>query len=213
MTIKGIIFDFDGTLADTLPVCITSFKHTLEHLTGKKFSDEDVTQYFGKSEEGISKLIAPLQWENCLDLYVDYYKKNHYLCESMFEGIQEILDYLKDNNFKIAMVTGRGDQTTQIGLEYFDIGHYFEFVETGSPKGSIKPECMQRIIDNWDFDPENIAYIGDSVHDIHDSNKVGIKSIAVSWASTSNHDSLKENKPYKIFNKVQDFKEWIEKGF
>ena len=51
--LKALIFDFDGTIANTLPVCINAFKRTVEPVLGKEMSLQEVRSYFGPAEEGI----------------------------------------------------------------------------------------------------------------------------------------------------------------
>src|SRR5260370_358089 len=52
MQIKAILFDLDGTLANTLPLCIKAYKHAFEHYLGHTVTDEEVTTHFGLTEEG-----------------------------------------------------------------------------------------------------------------------------------------------------------------
>jgi len=132
------------------------------------------------------------------------------MCPIPFDGIIEILDYLKDNGNKMALVTGKGYDTAQITLDKFGIKHYFQHIETGSSKGSIKPECIKKILSNWGIESKKVYYIGDSHTDIIDSKKAGVIPIAVSWASTANHQKLLEQKPHLIFTKISDFKNWVK---
>lgn len=207
--IKGIIFDLDGTLADTLPLCIKSFQQAFEEVTGIKHSESAITKFFGQTEEGIAKSIAPDRWKECLNSYVNIYKNNHDLCPTTFEGIVEILDFLKTNNFKIALVTGKGEHTVYISLEYYGIRDYFEFVETGSPYNLIKDTCIKKITDMWQIPANQTAYVGDQPSDIDCSKKAGVLPIAVTWASTTKSDLLEKENPYKIFSKTADFKNWL----
>ncbi|MFA6989299.1 MAG: HAD family hydrolase [Candidatus Gastranaerophilaceae bacterium] len=204
------IFDLDGTLGDTLPLCIFSFQEALEKLSGKRPSQEEVMGYFGYTEEGITKSMYPQNWQHYYDTYLEIYTQNHDICPEPFEGIIGILEYLKESGHKMALVTGKGQPSAEITLTKFKIKHYFEYIETGSPIKSIKPECIKKIIQKWDIDPEKIYYVGDSHTDIIDSKTAGVNPIAVSWASTANYQKLVEQNPHLIFTKIEDFKNWIE---
>lgn len=209
MDIKAIIFDFDGTLADTLPLCINSFQLCFEKTLGKKFTEEEIIRYFGQTEEGIIKAISPDNWDECFKAYLEIYEHNHRHYPNLFDGIIETLEYLKNNGFKIAMVTGKGSHSAEISLKYYGIDKYFDYVETGSPDGSIKPEGMKKILQRWGITPENAAYVGDNPQDIIDSKEVGVLPIGVSWASTGDHSLLEAQNPHIIFSKISDFKEWV----
>ncbi len=207
--LKGVIFDLDGTLADTLPLCINSFQLAIEEITGIKYPESVIISYFGKTEEGIAQSLAPERWKDCFNAYNRIYKENHHLYPMLFNGVKEILDFLKENNYKIAMVTGKGKISADITLDYFGIKKYFEFIETGSTKGIIKDKCIKKILNNWQIPASQIIYIGDQPSDIIYSRKAGVYPVAVTWASTTNSELLKQESPYKIFDKIEEFKDWL----
>jgi HAD superfamily hydrolase (TIGR01549 family) len=208
--LKGIIFDFDGTLADTLPLCILSFQQALQKITGRKYTENDITQHFGKSEEGIIAALAGEHYNEALIEYIETYRNNHYLCPDVFDGIIEILDELVKKNYKMALITGKGKHTIDIALEYMNLRKYFEYVEHGNPGGIVKTEGMLKILDAWKLNPSEVAYIGDQPSDITESRKAGVVSVAVSWAKTSNHQELMEYNPDFLFSEICQFKEWMD---
>ncbi|OGI04872.1 MAG: hypothetical protein A2104_04575 [Candidatus Melainabacteria bacterium GWF2_32_7] len=207
--LEGLIFDLDGTLADTLPHCLKSFQLTFEQVTGREFSDNEITKYFGLSEEGIIKKVLPDKYDECLNTFLEIYENNHHPYSKLFDGIIEILEYAKNKGIKLAMVTGKGRGSADITLKYLNIGHYFEFVEIGSSEGLIKSEGIKRILSNWQIKKENVAYVGDAITDITESRDAGISPIAVSWASTTDHSSLITHNPHLIFSKTEDFMYWL----
>lgn len=207
--LKGIIFDFDGTLADTLPICILSFQQALHKVTGIKYTESQITSYFGKSEEGIIQTLAPNNYDETLKIYLETYKNNHYLCPYPFDGMIEALNMIKNKGYKMALITGKGKNAIDIALDYMNLKEYFEFVEFGHPEKSIKTESIIKIAGLWNIKPSNIAYIGDQSSDIIESKKAGAYSIAVSWAKTSNHSELLKHEPDFIFSKIEDFKNWL----
>lgn len=208
--LKGIIFDLDGTLADTLPLCLKSFRLALEEVTGIKYAEREITKYFGQTEEGITKTLVPDNHKECLDAYIKFYKENHHLCPSMFDGISEMLEFLKKNRYKTALVTGKGEHSVYITLDYYGIRDYFEYVETGSTNGIIKDKCIKRILDKWQLPANQTVYIGDQPSDMIHSKKAGVFPVAVTWASTTDTELLKKENPYKLFSKPKDFNDWLK---
>lgn len=209
--IKGIIFDFDGTLADTLPLCIVSFQQMFERITGKAYTKEEIVKYFGRAEEGIILTLAPDQYDECMREYVATYKNNHHMCAEVFTGIREILEMIRSKNLKMALITGKGQHTIEVSLEYLGLREYFEFVEPGDPDKSIKTECLKKIADLWKLDSSEIAYIGDQPSDIKDSKMAGATAVAVSWATTSDHANLQEHSPDLLFRTTDEFMSWLAK--
>lgn len=210
MKIKGVIFDFDGTLADTLPLCINSFQQSLFNKLGIQYSEAEIVSYFGQTEEGIMQALAKENWEECFQEYLKVYELNHVFCPTLFDDTKELLDTVKNLGLKMAMVTGKGKHSADISLNYYKITDYFEYIETGSPIGSIKPLCMNKIIKEWDILPHEVIYVGDAPTDITDSKEAGVVPISAGWASTVKLDELKLLYPYKLFEKMSDLNFWIK---
>ncbi len=118
--IKAVIFDFDGTIADTVPLCIAAFRKAIEPLTGKSISDADIIAAFGPSEEGTIMALIPDFYEQGISNYLKYYKELHEMCPEPFDGIKGIIQYLKDNNIITALVTGKGENTREVSKYHPD---------------------------------------------------------------------------------------------
>ena len=112
--IKAIIFDLDGTLANTLPLCIKAFRNSIEPLINRVVPDEEIIATFGPSEEGTIMKLVPEHYEKGLAGYLHQYKILHPMCPHPFDGINELLVYLQDKSIKLAMVTGKGKYSTDI---------------------------------------------------------------------------------------------------
>jgi phosphoglycolate phosphatase/pyrophosphatase PpaX len=112
------------------------------------------------------------------------------------------------------MVTGKGPKSTEISLNIFGIRHYFSPIETGSPHGPVKAECIEKVLAGWsDLDKNEIIYIGDAPSDIIASRYAGIPVISAAWAETADAEKLLALAPDEIFYQVSDFFEWIKGKF
>lgn len=207
---KGLIFDLDGTLADTLPLCLISFQDAVEKVSKRRPSKEEVENFWGYSEIGIVKNLHPQDWEICFTEFLNIYKSNHAMCCELFDGMTEILEFLRNNSIRMALVTGKGVDSCAITFEELGLQKYFEQVETGAETGSIKPECIKRVLDKWGMDASEVYYVGDSVNDVKDSRKVGVKSIAAAWAKTAHIELLQKEAPELIFYSIAEFNEWLK---
>lgn len=209
MNLKCIIFDLDGTLADTLPLCLGSFQKALKKFSGKDFTFEEIESLFGRSEEGIIKALVPECWQECLKYFLDTYKNDHYICPKTFSGITEALDILKGNDIKLAMVTGKGYNSAVISLNYLKLDHYFEIVETGSSERPNKEDNILSVLSKLGLNAKESAYMGDTPYDIEVSHATGVLSISAGWASTTNLEQIKKQNPSLIFENVDSFIDWI----
>lgn len=207
--IKAVIFDLDGTLANTLPLCIQAFRQSIEPLINRTLSDSEIVATFGPSEEGTIKSLAPGHYDQGVADYLRLYESLHHMCAVPFEGIEDLLETLKRKSVRIAMVTGKGKYSTDISLKHFQLTDYFETIETGSPDGPRKAEGIQIILDLFKLSNEEIIYVGDAPSDILASKKAGIPVIAAAWAETSEPDKLNELNPDELFSTVKEFTEWL----
>ena len=208
--IRGIIFDLDGTLGDTLPLCVRAFRASIEPLTSRSLGDAEIIATFGPSEEGTIRQLVPDHYEQALAAYLHHYDAMHDLCPAPFPGIPELLQFLKSNGIRIAMVTGKGPHSTVISLERFGLTSFFEFVETGSPSGPVKAAGIAAVLDRWkDLSPDDVIYVGDAPSDITASRKAGIAVIGAAWAPTAEPEQLKAMQPDELFFTVREFREWV----
>ena len=208
--IKGVIFDLDGTIGDTVPLCIKAFRKAIEPLIERSVSDEEIIATFGPSEEGTIMALAPEFYEEGVTNYLKYYEQYHDMCPNPFEGIEDILRILKEKGIHISMVTGKGKYSTDISLKKFSIDSYFEIIETGIVSGPSKPQGIQNVIDFYKhLDKSEFIYVGDAPSDISASREVGISVISVAWAKSAEPKKLKELSPNEIFYSITEFSEWL----
>ena len=208
--LRGMIFDLDGTLGDTLPVCFHAFACVLGRRLGRPFSDAEIHAMFGPSEEGILARLCPEDPAGALEEYLAEYRAAHAACPFPFGGIREALETLRASGVELAIVTGKGPRSASISLGAFDLGKFFPVVEAGSPAGGVKPAAMRRALDRWGFAPRDVAGVGDSPSDIRSAREVGIASVAAAWAPGASAERLAACAPDRLFRDAGAFREWLE---
>lgn len=209
--IKAVIFDIDGTLGDTLPLCIQAFRQTVEPLVHHPLTDEKIKATFGPNEVGTIKKLAPGSDYNKAAIdFLHHYEALHHLCSQPFDGIVDLLKTLQNKGVHLAVATGKGKESSDITLQRFGIASFFSIVKNGSLDGKQKPADIEQIIQSFgDVAEDETVYIGDSASDITDSRKVGVVAIAATWATTAEREVLEKEKPDELFDKVEDFADWL----
>ncbi|MFI5386479.1 MAG: HAD family hydrolase [Fimbriimonadales bacterium] len=208
MRFRGITFDLDGTLADTLPICYVAFRRVFLAHTGREYSDAEIHAMFGPCEKGLLQRVMP-DWEPAFEMFLREYRVAHELCPEPFPGVVDLLDWLDADGVRMAVVTGKGPESAAISLTRLGLRDRFEVVESGSPDGAIKSDAIRRILDLWRIPPSELAHVGDAPNDIQAARAAGATAIAAAWASTSRRESLEAEGPDAIFGSIASLHEWL----
>jgi phosphoglycolate phosphatase/pyrophosphatase PpaX len=211
MRVKAIIFDFDGTVANTLPVVFKAFRRAFIEHTGRCYSDEEIAPMFGPNEEGVCRNVVGEGYEAAYRVYLDEYEKVHdALCGDHFAGLVEALESLRASGVKLGIVTGKGRESAEISMRRLGLSPYFDAVEAGSLDGSIKRTSILRMIADWGIAPEDAAYVGDAPSDVRIAREAGVIPLAAAWADTADLDVLRASEPAAVFRTVDEMVEWLD---
>ena len=209
--IKAVIFDMDGTIGDTMPLCIGAFRKAIEPLALRSLSDEEITATFGPSEEGTISALISEHYEEGLANYRRSYEELHEQYPHPFDGIKDIIENLKSKGMIVGIVTGKGRQSADITLRRYGMEGLFDAIEAGSPNGPRKPEGLAALLKRFGLSPDEAVYVGDAPSDITASNEAGVPVISAAWASTAETDVLKQMNPNATFESVEAFGVYIQK--
>jgi HAD superfamily hydrolase (TIGR01549 family) len=176
---KAILFDFDGTLVDTLPFYLKAYDRALKHF-GFFFTDKEIVQKcFGKTETEICQsLNIPGQNKKFAELYfagVDDFFKD----APLFSGVKELLELCFEKNIELGIVSFAYRWYVDRMLELLDLTRYFEVVigfdDVKNPKPH--PEAVLTASRKLSVLPTETLVIGDSKSDILMGNAAGATTI------------------------------------
>jgi len=207
--LRGVIFDLDGTLADTLPICISAFRDAVLGAGGRSYTDDEVTALFGPTEEGMLRHALAERWEEAMPSYLRLYEQAHDACTEPFAGIDAVLRTLQSRGVSMAVVTGKGPHSAEISLRRLCLITYFDLVEAGSPDGPIKPAAIRRVLDHWNIPAAEVAYVGDVPTDMDAAAEVGVVGLGAAWAATSTLRAAPASAAAHTFTTVDTFARWI----
>ena len=209
MRLSGVIFDLDGTIADTFAICFATFRSALAHVGGPYLTDAEIQARFGPSEDGMLERVVPAQSEEAFTAYVSEYERHLPLC-STFPGIAETLGWLRDHGVPIALVTGKSRPTALMSLKAFGLDGVFDPIETGSPSGVVKTVAIRRVVTGWRVPSHQVIYVGDAVGDVQAAHEAAVLAVAAAWSPTAVADELHALDPHAIFTDVAAFRAWLQ---
>jgi len=206
------LFDLDGTLGNTLPLCVAAFREAIEPLAQRRVSDAEIMATFGPSEEGTIQAFIPQHFDEGVARYLDCYARLHAQWPDPFPGIREVLSWLKQEGAFVGLVTGKGPRSLSITLRQYGLENAFDAIKTGRPEGPVKEACIAEILAFHSLRRENVLYVGDTAYDIAASHACGIRVATAAWAPTADLAKLRTLAPDYCFATVESFFAAIRSG-
>ena len=208
MQIKAILFDFDGTLANTVDLIIATFEHTCKAMLGSVPKREDIVNTFGLplgdamlALSGRAELVEQMR-----DVYREYNNKHHDEMIKPIAGVQETLQALKAQGLKIAVVTSKKQPMVQRGIACLQLGQYIDAVIALEDTTESKPhaEPMLAACTKLGVLPQECLCVGDSPFDLQSGRNAGAKTVAVRYTAFALEKLLEEGKPDYVIAQLQE---------
>lgn len=196
-----IIFDWDGTLMDSIGLIVESM-HVAGEAHGFTTTDEAVKDIIGLSlMHGIEILYPQASDTQKLAIqqsYAEYYIPNSHRTP-LFAPIENMLLTLKQQNKQLAVATGKKRKGLDRVLEASASHHYFTITRCADESGSKPdPQMLRDILDHTKQPISQAVFIGDSIYDIQMANRLGMTSIAVNYGTASSSELAAEQPTYQV---------------
>lgn len=205
MTIKTILFDFDGTIADSLFAFVNcmnklAFEYGYEQIQDvTPLRDKEASQIF-REDLGISLISLP-----------GYIKKLKEILRlemqnvSIFDGIKEVIEKLS-KKYTLGILTSNSNEIVKEILEKKEIQCVDFIVSDSSIFG--KDKVIKRVLDKYNLKKDEVIYIGDETRDLDACRKVDVKIACVTWGFNS-REALIKKQPDFLIDKIEDFFELL----
>jgi phosphoglycolate phosphatase len=202
MKYKLIIFDFDGTLADTYPWFTQVLNEVADKYKFKKVAESEYEKLRGYDTNEILKYLGVPLWK--MPMITNHMRKLmtkdiHQI--SLFEGIDNLLQCISNKGVILAVVSSNSyENVCQIlGAENAALINYYECgVSIFGKQAKLK-----KILSKSGVLHKESIYIGDEIRDIEAAKNVNIAFGGVSWGYNK-VKSLKRHSPSEIFNTVDE---------
>ncbi|MEJ8548252.1 HAD-IA family hydrolase [Brevibacillus borstelensis] len=208
---RTILFDFDGTVADTLPMIFNSFRSTFQHFLQRHYTDQEIVAMFGPPEMGIlENMIASEQLADAVIHFYDYYTAEHQRVSNPPEMIR-LLDRLKKAGISMGIVTGKGRRSADISLKEWGLTPYFDVVIAGDEVRNPKPdpEGIFIAMEQLGAAPDQTIFVGDSNADIMAGKAAGLVTVGVTWLPVTQKAGSFQPEPDYQFTDKNAFAEWV----
>jgi len=179
--IKYIIFDFDGTIADTIDLAMHIFNKVAKEFNCEPIKEKDRDLIRSKRPQELLKSFGVTRLQ-LTSIILRLRKEMSYAIPNMkiVAGINNALREINNSEFRLGILTSNSRDNVKAFLENNDLIDIFDFIY--SEKNFFgKKKIINRMLNHEQISKKNVIYVGDETRDIEASKKAGIPVIAVTW--------------------------------
>lgn len=180
-----VLFDFDGTLADTIPLIVASFQHTVRDVLGEEITEIEARSWIGHTLVDTFGERYPDRADHLVETYRTWNLAHHDELIRAVDGVPEMLDALVAGGSRVGVVSSKGERTVRRGLEAVGLRHDFAVLVGLEATALHKPhpDPLLHAAEALSVDPVDCAYVGDAVVDVHAAQAAGMRPVAVTWGA------------------------------
>lgn len=183
--IKCVIFDLDGTLADTLPDIMTAVNGVRAHYGFTPVDEKFVLKFInGDTEEfarNIGPDLGPDKIGEAIAVYKEIYAKCYLDKTAAYAGLSEVLALLKARGVKLAVFSNKSNDYVKNLADKLYPGIFDIALGAGVFASKPAPDGALDIIRRFGVSADETVFVGDSDVDVNTGNNAGMRVIGVSW--------------------------------
>jgi phosphoglycolate phosphatase len=205
-----VIFDWDGTLMDTVGKIVSCMQDVAQELILPIPSEQQIRDVIGLSLPKIMPILF-VGHQNHQQI-IDCYRRHHFANEQptpLFEGVESLIINLHAAGYQLAVATGKGRDGLDKVLALTGLGQYFHATRCADDaKSKPDPEMLHSLLRHFDVAADRAVMIGDSIHDLTMANNAGMASIGVSYGA-HNEARLKTLNPRAIVDQPSAIHDYV----
>ncbi len=195
----GVVFDFDGTIADTRSSIISTFEETFRRLELPYPGEETIAATIGVPLHISFQVAADMseaESNAATAVYREVFKDRELADVRLFDGMREVLDELSRRGMPLAIASSRSRPSLSRLIDYLGLAHHFAVIagREDAPREKPYPDLLLGVARALEIEPYRLLVVGDTTFDIGMAHNAGALSCAVRYG---NHtaDTLAEVNP------------------
>ena len=210
---KLLVFDWDGTLLDSITTIVRCTQQTLEELGLPPAIEEDIRSAIGLGLRETVESFCPGCDQQTFDRIVETYRRlwfGGFAREpTLFEGVPEFLEGSLAEGRLLAVATAKSRKGLATDLERTGVAGLFQASRTVDEAASKpSPQMLLEILDELGVRPEQALMVGDAVHDLEMARNAGVSSVAVA-SGTGGRQALLETGALTCLEQVSSLSSWL----
>ena len=180
-----VLFDFDGTLADTIPLIVASYRHALGAVLGEDPEEDEVRSWIGRPLQPVLEERYPGRGDELTDVYRTWNLANHDDLILTVEGMPRLLDDLHAAGGRTGVVSSKKGDTVLLGLRAVGLDDRIDVVAAQEHTTLHKPDPqpLRYAAEVLGVPPRECVYVGDATVDVQAARAAGMGAVAVTWGA------------------------------
>lgn len=208
---RFVIFDFDGTIADTMSLAVELGNQIMVEMGREPVSDAQVQELRSMTvRQVMSALDVPFYKVPSLVIEARSLLHNRIDDLQPIKGMPTLIADMKKANRPMGVVTTNSSENVERLLKNNDLVGSFEFINGGSGIFG-KARRLKSTLKKHGLKAEDCVYVGDEIRDIEAAHKVGLEIISVTWG-LNNEAGLKQRKPQYFANTTKELRSLLGVG-
>lgn len=204
MKYKALIFDFDGTIADTLGETLKIFNEIAPDYGIRQVEEHEIVELRHLSlKEILAKLEIPKRRVPSIIARGTGMMRTNIERLQLIHGMKDALTELRNHTNSFGILTSNATANVDVFLRNHGIRDLFEFVSSTS-KLTGKARHLRAIRKTFSLKHAEMLYVGDELRDVKAAQKAKIPHAAVSWGFNS-RESLEKMRPTYLFDRPEEF--------
>ena len=189
-----ILFDLDGTLADTAPDLMKAHNHVMNKFGYSSKSMDEIRNLVGRgaavmigrsiwgtARKELSKISDERIRKDMTKEFINYYQKNLVVETKLLEGVYDFLKWAKSNNISMGVCTNKQEHLAVELLKKIKVFDFFEYVAGGNTFDFCKPDArhITNMVEIMNGEIHRTVMIGDSENDADAAKAAGVPMILV----------------------------------
>lgn len=189
--IKTLLFDFDGTIANSLPTVGAAVLETLKEFGQYDHTLEEMSKCIGPPLEHSFTVFFGLSEADCPRAIAIYREHHGKLIDryAAYDGVSDALRELKKHGFTLAVATSKWEQNARDILAMHGTLELFDLVGGGvDGVRSGKEEVVRYVLDTLGATADESLMIGDRLYDVEGASALGLRTLGVLWGFGSKEE-------------------------
>ena len=211
MTYKGVLWDMDGTVLDTLEDLWAAISVSLRHFDLPEASLEQVRAGLGNGAAHLVSVVAPAARQaEVLAFYKPWYDAHCNIKTGPYPGILPLMERLRERGVKQAVISNKPDPAVQeLAKAYFPDLLEIAVGESETVRRKPNPDAVLAAVEQMGLTVDDCVYVGDTEVDLATAKNAGMACLAVSWGFRSRQQLL-EAGAVQIAATAEELEELLE---